>query len=341
MAVKQAYPGPVAVIGAGMAGMACAEALTQSGLAAEIFEKARDIGGRLSARPVGDTAADIGAQYATARGPDFRARIDRLCRTGDAVRWQPKVHDIRLDDDGVIERRDPWLVGAPAMSALAAPQSRPKAIHYRSRVTAIGRTLEGWRLTLSTDAVAGPFAAVAVTAPAPQTLALTAALDPAFEAIGEVGMSPCWTLVCVFERPVGADADVVRPSRNALTWAARNGAKPGRDGSVECWVIHGDPVWSLDHLEEDPAFIQQALLEAFARVIGSKLPPMVATKVHRWRYARVEAGIGQPHLFGGDGSLGVAGDWCIGPRVEAAFDSGRSLGLALADRLRARHPEID
>lgn len=333
--------GSVAVIGAGIAGLTCAETLAKAGLAVDIFEKSSSIGGRLSARPVGDAMADIGAQYATARGPAFRAHIDRMAEAGGAARWQPEIRDIRLDDDDAIERRDPWFVGHPGMDALI--QSRPNSarIHFGSRVTGLVQGPGGWALTLETQDAAGPFSAVAVTAPAPQTLALTSGSDPVFDAIGDVGMSPCWTHVCVFDRPLDVDADVVRPSRSALTWAARNSAKPGRDQATEAWVIHGDPIWSLDHLEEGPEFVARALQAAFAQAAGIDLPPTVATKSHRWRFARVEAPVGESHLLGCDGTLGVAGDWCLGARVEAAFDSGRALGQALAARLRAPHPKID
>ena len=331
----------VAVIGAGIAGMACATALAEAGLAVEVFEKSSDIGGRLSTRPVGGTDVDIGAQYATARGSGFQAVVNWLVETGAAAPWQPPINDIRLDDDGQIERRDPWFVGSPGMSALARPIAPPGPIHFGSRVSGLSRNSGGWTVALATDDTAGPFSAVAVTAPAPQTQTLTAGLDPVFEAIGDVGMSPCWTHACVFERPVGIDADVIRPSRGAITWSARNSAKPGRGNDTEAWVIHGDPIWSLDHLEEEPDFVARALLDAFAHTVGTDLPAIVATKTHRWRFARVEAPVGESHLLGCDGTLGAAGDWCLGARVEAAFDSGRALGQALAARLRQPHPEID
>lgn len=336
-----ASAGSVAVIGAGMAGMTCAATIAEAGLAVTIFEKSSGIGGRLSSRPVGGTNVDIGAQYVTARGPAFLAQINRLAETKASSPWQPAIRDIRLDDDGVIERRDPWFVGQPGMDAMARPQDLPGPVHFRSRVTGVTRTAEGWTLALATDDTAGPFSAVAITAPAPQTQALADGLDPVFETIGDVGMSPCWTYACIFERPLAVDADVVRPSRGAFTWAARNGAKPGRAEAVEAWVIHGDPVWSLDHLEESPDFVARSLRDAFAQAVGVDLPPAVATKSHRWRFARVEAPVGESHLLGCDGTLGVAGDWCLGARVEAAFDSGRALGQSLAARLRAPHPEID
>ena len=227
------------------------------------------------------------------------------------------------------------------MCSLVAQQIPPGPIHTGSRVTALDQTAEGWFLTLESQRRAGPFSAVAVTPPAPQSLALVGDQDPLFRAIADVGMSPCWTLACVFDGPVGIDIDVLRPSRGAISWAARNNAKPARDREPEAWVIHGDPVWSLDHLEDSPEAIGGTLLEAFAEVAGASVPKTHAIKTHRWRYARVERPLGESHLLGCDGTLGVAGDWCIGARIEAAFDSGRALGRALADRLGAQHREID
>ncbi len=332
--------GPVAVVGAGMAGLSCATVLAGAGIAVEVFEKSKGTGGRLATRPVGGTAVDIGAQYFTARGPAFRAVVETRIERGDAAPWQPSMRDIRLDDNA-ISRHGPWFVGTPGMCSLVAQQSPPGPIHTGSRVTALDQRAEGWFLTLESQRTAGPFSAVAVTPPAPQTLALVGGQDPVFQTIADAGMSPCWTLACVFERPLEMDIDVLRPSRGAISWAARNNAKPARDRDPEAWVIHGDPVWSLDHLEDGPEAIGGALMDAFAEAAGTTVPKTSAIKTHRWRYARVERPIGESHLLGCDGTLGAAGDWCLGARVEAAYDSGRALGQTLATRLRRPHPEID
>ncbi len=64
-----------AIIGAGIAGLACADALSSAGHTAELFDKGRGAGGRMSTRrwqtTIGEVTADHGAQYFTARDPDF------------------------------------------------------------------------------------------------------------------------------------------------------------------------------------------------------------------------------------------------------------------------------
>ena len=52
----------VAIIGAGMAGLAAARALTQAGHTVTLFEKSRGVGGRVATRRIGDCIVDHGAQ---------------------------------------------------------------------------------------------------------------------------------------------------------------------------------------------------------------------------------------------------------------------------------------
>jgi len=51
--------------------------------------------------------------------------------------------------------------------------------------------------------------------------------------------------------------------------------------------------------------------------------------VHRCRYALVEETAGVAFLWDDEIRLGACGDWCLGPRVEAAFDSGEALAEAI------------
>jgi predicted NAD/FAD-dependent oxidoreductase len=53
---------------------------------------------------------------------------------------------------------------------------------------------------------------------------------------------------------------------------------------------------------------------------------------HRWRYARVTKALGLPFLRSADAAVYLGGDWCIGARVEAAWDSG----TAIANDILAR-----
>ena len=333
----------VAVIGAGMAGLACASILRRAGLAVEVFEKSRGLGGRIATRRVDGLSFDHGAQYATARGTVFPALMRDLTATGAVVEWRPTIRDLRLGDDGrpaeedgfepaAGRSRDVWYVGTPGMNAMVKPMADGLTIHRLSRVTALSRRRDGWHCALADGgANAGPFAAVAVTAPAPQTVELLAPFGAVFDRAASAAMAPCWTLMAAFGSRLDID-DVIRPSRGPITWAARRHARTVRSPDPECWVIHGEPVWSRDHLEDAPEAIADALGSAFAEATGC-VERQTYAAAHRWRYARVANPLGEPCLLSEDGTLGAAGDWCLGARIEAAYDSGHALGKALAATL--------
>ena len=57
------HPGQVAIIGAGISGLACARMLKDHGIAVTLYEKSRGPGGRAATRPVPtDRSFDHGAQ---------------------------------------------------------------------------------------------------------------------------------------------------------------------------------------------------------------------------------------------------------------------------------------
>lgn len=111
-----------------------------------------------------------------------------------------------------------------------------------------------------------------------------------------------------------------------IDWAARNTAKPGRDGG-EAWTIHATSDWSRRHLESDTASVTASLLRAFEERVGT-LPSPAYAAAHRWRYAwSGKAAVGayaRPDI-----GLAACGDWLLAPRVESAWLSGRQAAEAL------------
>ncbi|GAB4357472.1 MAG: hypothetical protein Kow00114_09030 [Kiloniellaceae bacterium] len=318
----------MAVIGAGVAGLTAAQRLREVGLSPVVFEKSRGLGGRLATRRTREGFAfDHGAQYITARSAAFRSAVEQATRDGFAARWHPRGRDLLYGDSHA------WIVGTPAMNALLRPFAEDLDIRFSTRIASLSRERGGWRLQAE-DGTAARFDRVVATLPAPQAAALLEDEEAIADALAGVSMAPCWSLLAAFRPAPPLEFDVLRDVTPDLAWVACSSSKPARDGDAACWVAHAGPGWSRRHLEGDPETVAARLSEMLAQALGlSRLPEPAYLAAHRWRYAMTTAPLGRPFLCTADRSLFVGGDWCLGMRVENAFESGLAIANALSDAL--------
>jgi renalase len=316
----------IAVIGAGMAGLACASELARADAQVTVFERARGLGGRLSTRRQGDLAFDHGAQFVTARSRPFVHYAESAQRAGLLAAWEPRLmEDDRAWDSPIGE----WWVGRPGMSALVRPLTRGVVVRNGITVHEIMPGQRGWELLTDAGRQDTIFDAVAVAVPAPQALALLGPHGRAFRHLAKVHMTPCWAGLYTFDTPIDVGADARRWTDGPIGWACCDSSKPGRQSRPQTWVVHATPAWSTAHLELDSVDAAQRLLQAFSAAVGLRLPQPAYSSAHRWRHALVEKPLGLPCLVDEEIAAGACGDWCIAPRVEAAYESGRSLAYSL------------
>jgi renalase len=327
----------IAVIGAGLAGLACARELARADVSVTVFEKARGLGGRLATRREGNLAFDHGAQYFTARNESFRRYTDLGIRAGAIARWQPRIREDHREWDAPI---DEWLVGAPGMSAMVRPLARNLDLRTSVRVCELIAGQHGWQVLTDSGTSGEVFDALAVAVPAPQALDLLGPHGGGFRRISEVRMTPCWTLMMSFAHPLEGLPAVRRWTTGPLAWAACDTSKPGRPEHPQCWVVHASPAWSSEHTRTDARDVAQWLWEEFARSGGILGASPSHLRAHRWQHAFTERPLGQPCLVDEECVAGACGDWCIAPRVEAAWDSGRALAHALLSIVGRANPAM-
>ena len=316
----------VAVIGAGMAGITCARALVDAGFDVTVFEKSRGLGGRIATRRVGKTLTmDHGAQFITARSDVFKDFMQRACKAGTADVWHPKMDDSGQGTD------DEWFVGRPRMNSFLKPLAQGLDIRSKATVSSITRDEQGWRIECAKGAPE-IFDRVVCTVPVDQARTLLATEQNITDAIKNVVVAPCWTLLMASEMRLRVDAEVLRNPTANIAWMARNNTKPGRGAAGSVWVVHASVDWSRRNLELDKYEAIDALLGLVAEVSGSRKHVTTYESAHRWRYAQTETPLGQPFASTDDGTLFVGGDWCLGARVEYAFESGSAIATAVIDQ---------
>lgn len=316
----------VAVIGAGIAGLACALELSRADAKVTVFEKSRGLGGRLGTRRHGNFAFDHGAQFVTARSRSFVKHVEVACRAGAAAPWKPRLLE---DDRSWAQPIEDWHVGTPGMSAFVRPLTRSVNLQTGVSVHELLQGQRGWELQTDAGRENIIYDAIAVAVPASQALTLLGPHGRAFRHLADVRMAPCWTGMLAFEQPIDVGAEARRWTQGSLTWAACDSSKPQRPAGPQCWVVHASPSWSREHLDADAQEAARLLLREFGSAVGIALPPPAFLLAHRWRHAFVEQPLGLPCIVDEEIAAGACGDWCIAPRVEAAYESGRTLAHSL------------
>tara|TARA_R110002073_G_scaffold119441_8_gene260757 strand:- start:1768 stop:2778 length:1011 start_codon:yes stop_codon:yes gene_type:complete len=326
----------IAVIGGGMAGVSCAKALAAAGANVVLFEKSRGLGGRLATRRFDSMSqADHGAQFFTATSPSFQSYITTECQAGRMASWAPTGKTSPAA----------WFVGQPTMNSSLKNNLDGITVRLNSRVASLQRIGARWRLDISdtTDPLMAQqdfqdFDVVVCTAPAPQAQhLLMKSLPDLAEKLSAVEFAPCWALMLTFETPLATGFDVWRAPQNPetpsiISWAARTSHKQGRERGKDSWTIHATESWTADHLEDTPTTAAKILRHAFAHLSGATLPAPVHWAAHRWCFARTVTPLGRSYLGSDCGSLFAGGDWCLGPRLENAFESGRAIAKAILDQ---------
>ena len=346
----------IGVIGAGIAGLACAKSAAERGFEVTIFDKARGPGGRISTRrqPIAEGTGSVaderhfdhGAQYFTARDEAFRAAVREWTELGIVSEWKPKL--VSLEDSGELSKdHGPTrYVGVPSMSQIARHMGEQVSglatVGFGVKVVGLERHGHLWEFIAEDGERLGAFDVVVVALPAPQAVELLGDVPDIRARLRSISMRPCWALMLSFDQrlPVDFDAAFVntRGLRDRISWVSRNNSKPGRPDH-ESWIVHAAAEWSRQHLEETPNAVLPQLREAFfeALDLDPAAFPTAVQVAHRWRYALPDAPLCDACLYDIEAGVGACGDWCMGARVEAAYLSG----LALADRLvESQHPAM-
>lgn len=324
---------PIAIIGAGLAGLSCAQALVQAGHAVHLFDKSRGPSGRMSTRRSEDAQGpwqcDHGAQYFTARDAAFRTEVQRWQAAGAAALWDARLvsfdgHAWRSPDTPLAR-----FVGTPRMTSPAAwlvqDLGERAQTQWQTTVQALARDDEGWTLTSAEQGPHGQrYGAVLLAMPAPQAQQLLRDVAPAGAAVAaSVRMRASWAVMVRCSAPSALPWDGAFINAGPLRWVARDSSKPGRTGP-ETWLLHASPDWSEAHIEADAAAVTAHLLAAFAE-LGGPHPAHVQATAHRWRFADTASALTQGCWWDADARLGLCGDWLHGGKVEGAWLSGRAL----------------
>lgn len=272
----------------------------------------------MATRRMGDSLFDHGAQFFTVRDPRFRRAVADWLAKGWVTPW--------FEEGGHVRYR-----GVGGMNALARNLAGNLDVRTETKVTAVEPLAEFWRASTE-DHATYQAAALLLTAPAPQSLALletcaTQLPAPIISALTAMEFDPCFALLVTLDGPSAVPAPgYLRLEMGPIEWIADNTQK-GVSQGLPALTIHARADFSRQHLESTEQEVASLLLAAADRFFESHVTNW---QLHRWRYSKPVHSATQLCAFADTPlPLALAGDAFAGSRIEGAFLSG----LQAADHL--------
>ncbi|MEH2437714.1 MAG: NAD(P)/FAD-dependent oxidoreductase [Nostoc sp.] len=336
----------IAVIGAGIAGLVCAQQLSQAGYSVLVVEKSRGLGGRLATRRLHGTCADHGACYLEPKGELFKRFVEILQLRHILEVWTEEVYELTV---GVPlsepKNRSPRYVAPGGMSAIAKSLAPGLEILLNQRVIAINPTLENsWRLTLESSNEELVAKALVVAIPAPQAVVLLeplgeSVLDAIFlDNLRSVEFYPSISAIAGYSptsQPFPQWKALTFVDDADLAWIGFDSSKRPNPQQPH-FVVQSSADFAQRHLEsQDLQPVGQLMLQRAAKSLSL---PWLNTpewmQVHRWRYAFPSRPWHEAFLSTGTPlPLVCCGDWCGGNFAEGAMLSGLAAANEINNQL--------
>lgn len=316
-----------AVIGAGLAGLACANRLQTANQTVAVFEKARGTGGRLSSRHRLNATFDLGCQQLNASTHQFSQQLEL---------WQNKgwvaSHDQRT------------FYGLPRMSGLTRQLSNNLQLHLSTRIVQLHKKADGWWLEDDSAAQHGPFQQVTLALPVAQALPLLAEHSLELtQQLEKAEHSPSWVAYFTLPKAIAVAASPKidnNTSQPLHRWTLLNN-KPAQQGALQKWVVEASTAWTQQHLDLTSAAAADKLFALWCNAAALEIPPQpLLLEAHRWLYAFTAKSLDVAYLQDLSQGLSVCGDYLSGRseeglseglenQAEAAWLSGDKLGKKL------------
>ncbi len=330
----------VAIVGAGLAGLAAAGQLRQQRpeLTITVWEKSHGVGGRAATRRAHGATFDHGAQYVKGA----TQAIEQLLR--EELPHETLVDIARpvwtFDHTGRIQEGDPaqnreakWTY-SDGLTRLSKELAQGLDLRLDARVHHVEHDQSGYRLVDAQGRVMDQVDRVLLTPPAPQTHDLIAAstlpdLPKAalLSELAKVTYRPCLTVTlgyrqmiqeCPFYALVNSDR------QHPITWLAYEHLKPDRNtGNQAVLIAQMAPSWSQSHWDAPLAAITLEVATLVSGLLDEALHAPSWSDRQGWRYALPD-GICDFHVLNTVlPGLYFAGDFTAGQgRVHLAVEQG-------------------
>ncbi len=331
----------IAIIGAGLCGLAAAHVLQDAGLHVTLYEREPRVGGRATTHEREGFLYDPGAQYVHGNHLASQALLQERFASTDLIAIQKPIWVFSAEQ--AIREGDPRQNAVPRWSyrsgLITLPLLMAAGLEVRTGcpITRLAYTPAGWQLF---DRSGWPLPGadrLLITTPAPEARRLIAASQLPGESqaqilahLHQVHYRPLISLAFAWRHPVLPPtpwyALVNIDKAHPISWLAREEEKaPERvPGAGTLLIVQMAPDYSRQHWETPDPQLGRAVLLLASTLLATSLPEPDFSDVTRWPYALPATTADAEALNQLTRPLGLifAGDAFAGGRAHLALEQG-------------------
>jgi predicted NAD/FAD-dependent oxidoreductase len=337
----------VAIIGAGMSGLAAAHRLRDAGYIVTLFEKNPDAGGRATTERREGFIYDHGAQYIKKGAPASVELITERFSTPDLIDISKPIWIFdgkgRIQEGDSLQNAEPKWNYRSGLVKLAELMAAGLDIRFATSIHHVQSTSAGWVLFSAANQPLGTFERLLITLPAPEASELMRAsqlnseLAATIDAVlATARYNPLLSVMHGYRpTPIARPyyALVNTDKAHAISWLAWEHEKSPERAAAGTGLLIAQmaPQYSQDHWETSDAEIADDVAQGVARLIDEPLPVPFFTAIRRWRYALPATKADADVLNAATLPLGLAfcGDAFVGGRVHLALEHGMMVAQQL------------
>jgi renalase len=330
----------VAIIGAGMSGLAAAHILQDAGYTVTLFEQEHNVGGRATTRKRAGFIFDPGAQYIKQGTPESVSFITERFYVPDLIDITKPVWI--FDGTGQIQEGDPTMNAEPkwcyrsGLCTLAKRMDEGLDIRFETHIAHVQQTHLGWNLYAAPDQLIRSFERLLITIPAPEASTLIQASHFTQDIrthicsyLDKASYNPLISVALGYQpRPANRPyyALVNTDKQHPISWLAWEHEKSSERVPADAGLLIAQmaPQYSSEHWQTPDADLIPDIAERVMTLIDEELSFPIFTDVQRWPYAlpSIKADADALNAITLPSGLAFCGDAFVGGRVHLAIEHG-------------------
>ena len=342
----------LAIVGAGVSGLATAWALRTEKVEITVFEKSRGYSGRAATRRRDGLCYDHGANHFKLHSDELETLIRDRLPSDELVEIERDVWT--FDAEGTIQKGDPASNAVPkwtyrrvinTIGKLLAAEASAE-VQRQTRVHRLVQEAKGWTVFDDVGDALGRFDGVVLTPPAPQTETLirNSAIDdnlraPILKGVQAANYTSQFTIVLGYDRVIERPGDfyaLLNTDRDhSIAWLSFEEDKPGHvPEGQSVLILQMAPDWTEAHFDDTRDPLAAEAINLASDLLGTDCTDPAWTDHQRWRYALPTSAVDSgPLRDAEDAHLFITGDALVGKgRVNRALEAG----LRCAERVKAQ-----